>query len=131
MNLQRIIEILNHVTFNPFKIKFEWRVLEKGDGFLIQLTSVIPDCEIDNELSEQRGGKHYISSHATDNEVYFKAFKACKDYLDHELHENFYVNDVRLFDPHIDIEDLMNKVQFAKRTSRNGSYYPQQLMQNV
>lgn len=125
MNKQQIETILNKITFKPFGIDFKWRTLEKGDGFLIQCYAFIPDCENkENDLSEQRGGKHYISKYATDSEVYFKAWKACQDYITHEIHESFYVNHIRVFDPHLDFEDLLDKISRTKRTARDGSWYP-------
>ena len=129
ITLLEIKTIVHDIEFKLFDLSFGWRVFEKGDGFLIQLCANIPDCETGVLNTEQKGGKHYLSNHATRSEVYFKAWKACQDYVTHEMHESFYVNGVRLFDPHLDAEDLIDKISKTKRTSRDGSWYPDHITQ--
>lgn len=127
---EKIQSILNRITFKFFEHDFEFRVFSKGDGFLIQVRTVMRDC-ITNKMGYQHGGKHYISQHAIDSEVVFKGLKACKDFVDHELHEAFRVDDVQLFDPHLDIDSLLDSIRYMKRDSRAGSWTPQKTMENV
>lgn len=122
--------LLGRINFNFFGHDFMWVVQPKGDGFLIQVGTYMT-CVETGEESHQKGGKHYISKYATDSEVIFKGFKACKDFVMHELHESFYVDDVRLFDPHLDLDALVDSVKYMKRTSRDGSWYPPRIMENV
>lgn len=121
---QEVEFILSLITFRPFGLEFYWRVMEKGDGFLIQLVGKdIPCCKT-NEKSEQRGGKHYISKHATQSEVGFKAWKACRDWMEHEGQEAFYYKGKRVIDPHVNFFFLAHALESLPRTDRTGTYYP-------
>lgn len=60
-----------------FGARCGYRVLEKGDGFLIQFYMYMSDRDT-GEYGEQRGGKHYISPYAIESEVVFKALKAAR-----------------------------------------------------
>lgn len=127
---QTIQAALSRIQFNFFGHYFEWQVMEKGDGFLIQVGTVMTDV-LTNEVGLQKGGKHYISKHAIDSEVIFKGFKACKDFATHELHEAFRVDGVQVFDPHVDFNSLLDALRYMKRDSRQGSWIPQRPLENV
>lgn len=130
LTLKTIELLLQRVRFDMFSQDFHFRAMSKGGGFLIQVGCEMM-CVEKGEVLPQWGGKHYISPHATHGEVILKAFKACKDFVNHELHEAFYVDGVRLFDPHVDIDSLVDALKYMKRTSRDGSWTPQHTMENV
>ncbi len=127
---ENIERLLRRVTFNFFGHSFNWRVMAKGDGFLIQVGTTMEDV-LTKEQSFQKGGKHYISQHAVDSEVMLKAFKACKDFVNHEIHEAFRIDNVQVFDPHVDLESFIDAMTYMKRDSRAGSWIPQRPMNNV
>lgn len=54
------------------------------------------------------GGKAYLSHHMTDSELFQIMFGLYKGYWEHEARENFYVDDVRPFGPHISTEALIS-----------------------
>lgn len=127
---QTIETLLQRIRFDFFEHPFYWTVMEKDGGFLIRVSCNMR-CVNTGKIEPQDGGKHYISCYATDNEVIFKAFKACKDFVDHELHESFYVDGVRVFDPHLNLDSLIDSVRYMKRTTREGSYTPTRIMENM
>lgn len=128
--IKSISKLLSRVKFKFFDSDFRFILAPKGDGFLIQVVAVI-GCVESKEKMEQKGGKHYISQHCTDSEIIFKTFKACKDFVNHELHEAFYVDNVRIFDPHLDLDALIDSVKHMKRVSRDATWYPPRIMENV
>lgn len=96
------------------EIKYkEWcfRVQDKGDGYLIQLSWIAEDA-ITGKLSTQKGRKWYISSHAIPQEVVRTAYKAVLAAEEHEVGENFKYKGSAIFNPHQDPEKLLfiNKV---------------------
>ena len=121
MQTKRAIEeLLQRIDFKFFDHSFRFKVMSKGDGFLIQVETIMKDV-LTGEASLQKGGKHYVSKHAIDSEVIFKGFKACKDFATHELHKAFRVDGVQVFDPHVDFESLLEALRYMKRDSRQGS----------
>jgi len=54
------------------------------------------------------GGKAYLSPHMTDSELFQIMFGLYKGYWEHEARENFEVDGVRPFGPHISTEALIS-----------------------
>jgi len=81
----------------------ELRLLEKGDGYLLQLSYQEPDVET-GELALQRTRKWYISPWMTETEIVETAFKACRTSMDHVLKEHFLYKGRRVYSPHFTIE---------------------------
>lgn len=54
------------------------------------------------------GGKAYLSPHMTDSEIFQVAFGLYKGYWEHEARENFEIDGVRPFGPHISTEALIS-----------------------
>jgi hypothetical protein len=94
------------------RIHFEgygFRVLEKGDGFLLQGEYTEDDVETRNpEL--QRTRKWYISPHMTQTEVVDTCFALCERSMRHRCREHFTFDGLRIFSPHI---PLHARVAFA------------------
>lgn len=84
---------------------FDVLVMEKGDGFLIQLQAMIPDNNT-RKISLQKGGKYYVSSHAILEEVVGTIWKALQDFLIHEAREGFLYKRRRIYGSHFDINTL-------------------------
>lgn len=117
MTISKIEKILSHCEFNLFSIPFEFLVLPKGDGFLIQLQGWIKDNESEF-FSWQKGGKHYISSHALKEEIINKAWKACFDFVIHEAREAFFYKNITIYHPHFKVEDLVKFVSKSAPAKR-------------
>jgi hypothetical protein len=118
MTLQEINNILESVTFNFYQHKFWWRTFEKGDGFLIQLCCRMVDNETGN-MSDQHGGKHYISSFAIKDEVVNKAWNACQDFIIHEAREAFKYKGQAIYQPHWNVDELLVLTESSEPAKRH------------
>lgn len=116
--IERILE--EEIKFEFYNHKFTWRVMEKGDGFLIQLCCYMKD-NVTGEMSDQRGGKHYISSHAIKDEVVNKAWHACQDFIIHEAREAFKYKNQPIYQPHWTVDELLHLSQTTGEAKRPDS----------
>ncbi len=81
----------------------EFRLLDKGDGFLLQVTYV--EADIDTGVpEEQRARKWYISPHMTETEIVETAFAACQRSMMHVVGEHFLYLGKRVYSPHFEID---------------------------
>lgn len=96
-----IQSILSEVKF----MDWELRLLEKGDGFLIQW--VFMDFDVENPtagLVPQHCRKWYISPYSTTTEIVETAWKAAWIAILHETKEKFTYKGRRIYSPHFDVE---------------------------
>lgn len=110
MNLEDVQKIISEVRFVLFGERFTFFVLPKGDGFLIQVGAWLPDNDPNSSCegeSLQKGGKHYISSHACKEEVVNKCWYACQDFIIHEAREVFKYKGVAIYQPHWQVDKLL------------------------
>lgn len=114
MTLDQVREILGRVRY----LDWRWRVLPKGDGFLIQAVFIAPDAN-NGGLFEQRGRKWYVSSHSTLSEVVETAWAAVQRAVLHEARENFYYAGSKLHDPHLDAREMAVAARVARRDTRD------------
>lgn len=78
-----------------------WRIMAKGDGYLIQLTYLEADVERPNSGPKvQQARKWYVSPFSTETEVVRTAYKAVLCSLEHRLGEHFRYQGRRVYDPH-------------------------------
>jgi len=118
MTIKKIQKILTEeISFTLFQHPFTWRVFEKGDGFLIQLSCHMVDNET-GKMSDQRGGKHYLSSFALKDEVVNKAWYACQDFIIHEAREAFKYKDQAIYQPHWTVDRLAELSKTTKPAKR-------------
>jgi hypothetical protein len=101
-NRMHLEQLMKSVTYK----KWSFRILEKGDGFLLQ-------CGWANNC--QRSRKWYVSPHMTKSEVVQTAFKMVVTAEEHEAREQFQFRGVPIFNPHFNVDD---KVQFVQRNWR-------------
>jgi hypothetical protein len=94
-------QIVGKVTYK----NWEFRVHEKGDGFLVQVVWAAPDA-VTGVPSIQKARKWYVSSHACEGEVVRTCYKAIEAAEIHELQEQFKYCGQKIFDPHLHPEDL-------------------------
>ncbi len=121
MKIEDIRTILEECSFHLFDIPFEFRVMPKGDGYLLQLKGYIRDNDT-GEYSWQKGGKHYLSSFTIKDEIVNKAWKACFDFVIHEAREAFSYKQQTIYHPHFLVDELATFVansDHAKRTEQN------------
>lgn len=64
-------------------------------------------CNISGSRMEWTGRKWFLSRHMTDGEIVQTVFKACLTAQEHEMRERFLYKGAAIFDPHYDIEKLV------------------------
>ncbi len=124
MNALEIKKVIDQCEFNLFDIPFSFRIMTKGDGFLLQLQGYIKDNE-SGEFSWQNGGKHYLSSFAVKDEIVNKAWKACFDFIIHEAREAFSYKKQTIYHPHFLVDELATFVaqsDHARRTNSSSTF---------
>lgn len=64
-------------------------------------------CNVTGKPLPWWGRKWMVSPHMTDGEIVQTLFKACETAMEHELREGFKYKGQPIFDPHYDIEKLV------------------------
>jgi hypothetical protein len=75
-------------------------------------------CTKTNKLETWKGRKFYLSDHMTDDEIVKTAYTAFKMAVEHEVMEGFRVDNIVLFNPHVNFEELL-KVSHNEVTREN------------
>lgn len=79
-----------------------------SDNARIYIQIQYTDHCIHNQMSEEwHGRKFYLSEHMTPDEVMKTVFAAFDAAVKHEVMEGFKIDNVRPFNPHVDIEELL------------------------
>lgn len=113
MDRKQLEEIIGNIRFMDRR----FRILEKGDGFLLQV-QYMEACTDTGALEVQSARKWYISSHATETEVVDTAFAAVMRSMRHVVHEHFLYKGVRTMDPHLSIKARAYAVTHGARDAR-------------
>ena len=111
MTLTQLKKLLNKIIFRHHT----WRTGRMGDGFYLQLRFHAPDTETGIE-GWHHGGKFYVSRHVAFNELLRTAHKAVISAVLHEADEDFKVNGLAVYHPHISVPALIE-------AARNGHEY--------
>lgn len=74
-----------------------------GGRWYFQIEAERPDT-FTGEMGVGRGGKAYLSPHATQSELVQCAFRLLLSYVEHEARESFTWRGRRVFGPHIDVQ---------------------------
>jgi len=82
------------------------------DGFFIQVKFTAPDNQTHALNQSWSGRKWYVSPHATRSEVVLTCLKAVLTALEHEAREQFTYKGVALFQPHVNIDQLMKAASY-------------------
>jgi hypothetical protein len=116
--LLRVKELMKRLSFNILGIDMEVIVehdkksksfmewLQKESRIYIQLAYRAPDTK-ELDFKNFKGGKWYLSEHMTDDEIVKKAYLAFRTCVEHEVLEGFKVDNVVIFNPHRNFEDLV------------------------
>lgn len=97
--LSRVKEIIDRIRYKDW----EFLVMEKGDGFLIQATFMGIDVET-GKVELQKCRKWYVSPHSCDSEIVRSVFLAVRQAEEHELCENFIYKGQQVYNPHLDMD---------------------------
>jgi hypothetical protein len=110
MTYNELPEILDQINCSVGEVSWIPRMDIMDFGFYIQLTYHEPDIHA-GILEIQSGRKWYISSHATKSEVVQTVLKAALTSAEHMVREHFTYQNVRIFGPHFDVDDLLKLAQ--------------------
>lgn len=100
--LNEIKEIVAHIQFS----NWEFIIKEKNGVPYLQI-QFIGACNDTGEPERQYCRKWQLSYHMVASEVVRTAYKAVLAAVEHEASENFYYKKARIFNPHVDVEALV------------------------
>lgn len=108
--IQKVRQITDRITMSVFGTSFglkansDYKYIE-GRVFL-QVYYLAP-CTKTGEIMEWKGRKWYLSEHMTDDEIIKTAYTAFEAAVKHEVMEGFKVDNIVLFNPHVNYEALL------------------------
>jgi hypothetical protein len=102
IQVKRFNEILARVACPTFSF-----VVGTSNASLYLQIECDDRCNVTGEPLRWKGRKWLLSQHMTDGEVVQTAFKAILTAMEHEIRERFTYRGVSIFDPHYDIEKLV------------------------
>ena len=107
---KRVLNITNRITISCLGVELKIRVDKdqefKNGRIFLQIYYQAP-CTKTGNLETWKGRKWYLSKYMTDDEIVKTAYGAFKMCVEHEIMENFKVDGVILFNPHINFEKLL------------------------
>ena len=108
--LLRVKNITSRISLSCLGKQFWFRVehdneFENGRVFL-QIVYDSP-CSHTGQEKGWHGRKFYLSRHMTDDEIVKTAYAAFEACVRHEVMEGFKVDNITLFNPHINFEELL------------------------
>lgn len=117
MTITEIRALVAHITLDILGTKFtaivqndqKYFKVRKGNIIgrtYIQLQYVAP-CTKTGRRERFKGGKHYLSSHMTEDEIVKKVYVAFEQAVKHELMEGFKFDGKIVFNPHTSFRDLL------------------------
>lgn len=109
MTVDDVRSVLQNVRFRDWS----FRVQPKGDGFLVFAVFTAPDSNT-GVPSEQHSRKWYVSSHAVSSEIIQTAYAAVQRAILHEVAEDFLYRGLRIYNPHLDVEELVEVAERGK-----------------
>lgn len=95
-----------------------FRVLEKGEGYLLQIEYMEKDI-VTGELEKQSARKWYVSPFSTETEIVETAFKAARVSMDHVLKEHFKYEGIRVYSPHFNVRARMLLAELKDHDGRD------------
>lgn len=98
-----------------------FRLMVKGDGFLVQAQAERPDADSKpdpetglHETKLQRGRKWYVSPYSAFSEVVETLYSAALRFELHELRERFKFRSEAIYSPHLDVRDLAAGIELGR-----------------
>lgn len=100
-DVSSIYAVLSRISFPDFKF-----VVKTDKGLYLQI-ECLGKCNVTGNSYEWKSRKWVLSYYMTNGEIVQTAFKAVLTAIEHEARENFRYRGVSIFDPHYDIEKLV------------------------
>lgn len=101
--LEEIKEIVQKIHFS----NWEFVVKEKNNVPYLQI-QFMGACNDSGEVQRQYCRKWQLSYFMVTSEIVRTAYKAVLAAVEHEASENFYYKNCRIFNPHVDVEALVD-----------------------
>lgn len=104
-----ISSVVKRITANLFGKSFNFLVefdKKGGDRLYIQV-EYSADCTNTGVEQKWKGRKYYLSDHMTDDEIVKTCYVAFEQAVKHEVMEAFKVDNIILFNPHLNFEELL------------------------
>ncbi len=104
MTLYRFTQVLNRC-----RLPYGWQagVVYEGNRHFLRVGDPNGTCNVSGDPLPWWGRKWRLSEHMTDGEIVQTAFMAVMAAVEHETREGFTYRGVSVFDPHYDIEKLV------------------------
>jgi hypothetical protein len=91
-----------------FRIRVERDNKDLGNGRIFIQMSYDGFCSRTGVFQyDWHGRKYYLSDYMTEDEIVKTCFAAFKAAVEHEVMEGFKINDITVFNPHIDHKELL------------------------
>lgn len=103
-DVSRVDHVLGSVKFKNWTVRTFWAIREQ---VLYLQISASESCNVTGKPMIWNSRKWLLSKHMTDGEIVQTAFKAIMTAMEHEVREQFTYKGVSVFDPHYDIEKLV------------------------
>lgn len=102
--VKRVFDLLARVSMPN-----NWKILTDSANGRMYMQIACPNgtCNYSGEGFAWKGRKWFLSEHMTDGEIVQTALMACLAASEHEIREQFKYRGVSIFDPHYDIERLV------------------------
>lgn len=112
----RVKELISKISFKILGVDFIINAnvdkLNPKNGRIYLQVNYIAPCTKTGEIQEWFGRKWYLSEYMTDDEIVKTGFAACKAAVEHEILEGYKVNEIILFNPHVNYENLLSISQY-------------------
>lgn len=113
MTRQKVQKILDRIKYYDW----EFYLGQDGSRLYLQIKFNSEDSRT-NLLEKQRGRRWLLSPNMTKSEIVSTAFKAVITAVEHETREMFLYRGKSIFNPHMDVEYLVNSMKTDKRKKK-------------
>jgi len=124
LTLAEVNMALSEVKFADHLFQTE----ETMGGFHIWIKAV-EKCTFSGQLAMQEGRRWFVSTSCTPSDVVRTAFKAVATWAEHEAREEFKYKGVRIFSPHLDLNNLVDRGK-GKKDSSSFEDMPPAILEN-
>lgn len=100
-------KVVSRVTAEVFGKKFKYRIEADNNGTYFLQVIYDDVCRIDGEVREWHGRKWRLSGYMIEDELIKTAYVAFESAVKHEVMEGFKVDNLVLFNPHVNFEELL------------------------
>lgn len=104
--LERVRQIASKISYQHYRLRVE-RDNKNANGRIFIQWIYDEECVITGEMKEWHCRKWYLSDHMLESEIVKTAFAGAIASAEHQCREKFRYQDVRIFNPHISLEAMM------------------------